>query len=109
MKWFTYDQNNSGGYFIDNDEVTHMICVQAENADAANAKAEEITKEYGEYCECCGERWYINEVDGDGFDVPSHYGEPLSSSQPSHYRKYAVLHFASGEMRKVNIGEPISL
>lgn len=109
MKWFTYNQNNSGGYFIDNDDVSHLICVQAENAEAANTQAYQITEEYGEFCECCGERWDISERDQDGADVPTQYDKPLTESEASHYRQTAVLHFATGEKRKVRIGEPINL
>lgn len=104
-----YAQNNSGGYFIDNDDVSHLICVQAENSEIANTRAEQITEPYDEYCSCCGIRWYIAERDDDGADVPSEYGMPLSESEASYYRQTAVLHFANGEKRKVRIGEPIDL
>lgn len=109
MKWFTYDQNNSGGYFIDNDQVSHLICVQAETAKEANEKASVITEDFSEWCECCGERWYLSERDSDGADVPAQYGKALSESSPCYSRKTAVLHFANGEVRKVKIGEPIDL
>lgn len=109
MKWFTYSQNNSGGYFIDNDDVSHLICIEAENADQANSRALEITEDYGEYCTCCGERWYCSEWEEDGASEPSQYKVALSKSEPSSYRITAVLHFANGNKRKVKIGEPIDL
>lgn len=109
MKWFTYDQNNSGGFFIDNDQVSHLICIQANTAEEANAKAQNIVTYYSDFCECCGERWYICEREGDGADVPSQYGKPLADQDPVIYRETAVLHFANGEVRKVKIGSHIDL
>lgn len=68
LKWFEYDQNNSGGSFVINDErgLGPRVYIQAHSHIEANAIAE--TK--GIYfdgegdCECCGNRWH--EVYGDG-------------------------------------------
>lgn len=59
LKWFEIDQNNSGGYYIENDVVGSKLFVQAPSAEEANAIAAELTEPYSEYCECCGERWYL--------------------------------------------------
>jgi len=57
MKWYTVSQNNSGGYFIQNDDVDQYVSVQASTKEEAEEKLEEITSSYSEYCNCCGERW----------------------------------------------------
>lgn len=101
LKWFHYSQNNSGGYFIDNDDVSHDIFVQAESAELANIKAEKITADYSEFCDCCGERWYIYADDGDGTETPEIYGEKLFSVKPSPYRNRAILYFANGHREVV--------
>ena len=36
MKFYTISQNNSGGYFIQNNHVEQLICVEAENARDAD-------------------------------------------------------------------------
>ena len=34
-KFFTFNQNNSGGYFIINDDVAHYLIIEAQNAEEA--------------------------------------------------------------------------
>lgn len=60
--WFEYRQNNSGGSFqIDND-VSIYVLIQAEDRVSANRKAEEVGIYFngvsdGRDCDCCGDRW----------------------------------------------------
>jgi len=58
MKWYTVNQNNSGGYFIENEDVHQYLSIQAETEDSAKEKFYSVISEYSEFCECCGERWY---------------------------------------------------
>ena len=44
LKWFEFDQNNSGGYYIENDVVGSKIFVQAPSAKEASAIAAELTE-----------------------------------------------------------------
>ena len=75
MKWFTFSQNNSGGYF---DGPRHVV-VQAVNAATANAAAESFAGVYfdgcskGLDCQCCGDRW-SRTWDGKYEDKPMVYG-----------------------------------
>lgn len=62
MKIFRFRQNNSGGRFIINDEVSVVVYIYANNAAEANAKAELVGIyfdgcEKGIDCLCCGDRW----------------------------------------------------
>lgn len=57
--FYRLDQNNSGGYFLENDEVRQFIFVESDSYDDAKQKLRVITEEHSEYCECCGERWYM--------------------------------------------------
>ena len=77
-RFFTFDQNNSGGYFtgpaID-------VVVEARTADEANARAEQLGLYFdgaGD-CNCCGQRWYAQYDDDDGDEVPSKYGAPITA------------------------------
>jgi hypothetical protein len=63
LKLFEYDQNNSGGTFIENDKLCHKVVIEAYDANEAN----EIAQTLGIYfngcddetdCPCCGDRWY---------------------------------------------------
>lgn len=69
-KFYTFDQSNPGGYFINDDKIAEYIIIQAESADEANNKAEEIGIYFngirkGLDCSCCNDRWYpVAEWDG---------------------------------------------
>jgi hypothetical protein len=82
-KFYTFNQNNSGGSFDHYSEkgISSTVIIEATSAGAANTKAEEIGIyfdgcEIGVDCECCGDRW--SEADeSDGYDFPSRYGKPI--------------------------------
>ena len=66
MKIFRFRQNNSGGRFVINDEVSVVVYIYANNANEANAKAELVGIyfdgcEKGIDCPCCGDRWSRSE------------------------------------------------
>jgi hypothetical protein len=63
MPYFYYRQNNSGGSFDIDDDVSIYVWVEAETAGEANDKAEQIGIYFDGVnserdCECCGDRWY---------------------------------------------------
>ena len=58
-KFYTISQNNSGGYFIENDDVDYYVSVQADSLYEAEKLLEDIVEDYSEYCDCCGLRWTI--------------------------------------------------
>lgn len=79
-KFWTFDQNNSGGVFDHNPAkgIGYAICVEAVDKAHARGRAQEISESYGASgdCPCCGERWSFYAY-GDGDDEPSMYGKPL--------------------------------
>lgn len=78
LRFFSFDQNNSGGGFVVDNDVAHNVIIEAATADEANAKAEDIGIYFngcddGSDCPCCGDRWYpVDESDGE--DAPNIYG-----------------------------------
>ena len=61
--FYEFDQNNSGGVFITDNNLCHRLYIEADSIDEAISKAEElgcywdgVTK--GLDCPCCGDRWY---------------------------------------------------
>jgi hypothetical protein len=99
LKWFHYNQNNSGGYLIVNDDVAEDVFIQAPSAAEAEERAEAIFAEYSEYCECCGRRWSTGYMDDDdGYDVPCLYGTPITEETASTYRNQARLHYYDGRI-----------
>ena len=88
-KWFTFDQNNSGGSFHVDDNVGEYVIVQAENADQSNRLAEKVGLYFDGVgdCDCCGNRWH--EVYGDGTEKPEVYSEEIP-----HSREKSVYNFS---------------
>jgi hypothetical protein len=83
-KFYTYRQNNSGGFF----RGPTTVIVEADSAAEANDIAENSEHVYfdgcatddegndiGRDCSCCGDRW-SRAYEGDGTDTPQIYGEP---------------------------------
>jgi len=83
-KFYTFNQNNSGGTWFTDEKRGIGICViiEAQNSQEANFKAEQIGLYFNGYrdCSCCGRRW--SEVDeGSACDFPTLYGEKIDLSK----------------------------
>ena len=79
-KFFTFDQNNSGGSFDQNDNVDIYVIIEAKNAKEANLLADDVGIyfdgcETGQDCSHCGDRWYPAS-DSSGDSEPMIYGKP---------------------------------
>lgn len=105
LKWYTMSQNNSGGYFIRNDEVRDTVIIQATSPEDAQSRADRITCGNDSYCECCGERWYTWFSSTDGKEVPSLYGTPIDELDREAFRYDAVLYYFDGTKRFYKFGE----
>ena len=77
-KFFHFHQNNSGGRFTINDDVSVNVIIEATSADDANERAEGIGIYFdgSDDCSCCGSRWHT--VYGEGNDVPKMYGDVVN-------------------------------
>ena len=99
-KFYTFGQNNSGGYYIG----PSYIIIEAINPEQANQIAETTGYIYFDGidserdCECCGDRW--NTVyEWNGYDFPSAYGsEPIENEQV-HY----VIYYLDGRKDEKNM------
>ena len=98
LKWFHFPQNNSGGYFIEDDVVGADVYIQAPTAVVAIEKAKKLFDGRSEYCDCCGERWYYDEYTK-GTVTPEKYGEPLENHK-SWLGNTAMLHYADGKVER---------
>jgi len=81
--FYTFNQNNTGGSFVDNDEVCHFVIVGADSAEQANRRAETFGLYFDGYgdCDCCGNRWYEQWADTDGTAEPQIYDKPPQEYQ----------------------------
>lgn len=61
LQFFTYKQNNSYGRIEINDNIKHIVIIEAYSASEANEIAERIgiyfDEGYAVDCTCCGTRW----------------------------------------------------
>lgn len=81
--FYTFRQNNSGGEYDINDRVNVVVVIEADSADEANDKAEEVGIYFNGVendldCECCGDRWDAIWEESEGMDVPTYYDHPIT-------------------------------
>lgn len=91
MKFYEFRQNNSGGSFHVDDQLTVRVIIEADTADEANSKAEDLGMywngcEKGQDCECCGDRWYP--AWGDPMEFPYRYGSMTEKEATKIAEKY---------------------
>lgn len=109
-KFWTFNQNNSGGSF-DFDEkagITHIVIVEAENKEDATIRAESIGLYWdgcadGRDCECCGDRWSPPWSEDDGKPEPMYYDQPVANAtgfitwmEPG---KEIAVHYQNGDIK----------
>jgi hypothetical protein len=80
LRYYTFYQNNSGGVWINNNTMTHIMIVQAEDHEHANALAQALGIYFdgvfeGLDCECCGDRWSPQWSKDEGTEEPMIWGQ----------------------------------
>ena len=109
MPFFTFNQNNSGGYFdVDTRRgIDYVVIIEADNATQANEKAQQIGiyfdgVGYGRDCGCCGDRWRAARG-YDGTDIPQVHSMPMAKYVVSKYPFWgdAYIHHANGTIERV--------
>ncbi|WP_427050423.1 DUF7296 family protein [Paenibacillus sp. TC-CSREp1] len=104
--FYTFSQNNSGGFFDVDNRVCEYVIVEADSAQEANERAEGVGIYFngcdtGDDCECCGDRWYAQWDDTDGNAVPSIYGTPVSEMTANFFRTQAYVYYKDGRKEAV--------
>jgi len=86
--FYTYRQNNPGGFFINDESVTINVIVEAENSETADRIAEShgiyfngVSEGYD--CPCCGDRWYESYLSDGTAESPVIYGNPVGDYNES--------------------------
>jgi hypothetical protein len=99
-KFYTFRQNNSGGYDIINDDVAKYLIIEATSATEAINSMYQVTKNYSEYCSCCGERWSSYLDDEDGTDDPMVYDRKVKEIEPE-YGGSVIIYYFDGSKEKL--------
>lgn len=104
-----FTQNNSGGYFIIDEEkgIGHYIVVEGINLENIKRRFEEITEDFSEYCSCCGERWCSYIVDEDLTPNPTIYGKDAKRYVEEYgdgFLKecFVFVHYIDGSIEKIH-------
>lgn len=111
-KFYTQIQNNSGGYFVNNEKagVGRIIVIEAKDAAQHWRVLEGISYScpgFFDFCDCCGERWSDWMCDEDGTETPEVYGQPLQEYLNETGKRYlgdsnvAFVHYLDGRIEKV--------
>jgi len=84
-RFWTFNQNNSGGHFDLDEEagITAYVIIEAKTPDEASARAQDIGIYFdgvrdGVDCGCCGDRW--SEPWDKGTAKPMVYSQPYNKS-----------------------------
>ena len=102
-KFFTFPQNNSGGYFVTDEKngVGIYIIIEEVNAKSAwnklNIIGEEI-KGFWSACSCCGDRWQ-HLYDDDGEEKPCIFGKEITEEYDRGGDIF--IHYFDGTIKKV--------
>jgi hypothetical protein len=109
LKWWTVRQNNSGGYWITDDDVAMFVMIQAPSIQEAEAIFDRVTAHALEYCSCCGERWYFSDYEK-GTDDPMIYGKPYKEYRENKWfasEAEARLHYYHGPVASYKFNAPV--
>ena len=101
----TFAQNNSGGYFIQNEDVDVFVIIEGDSLRDILDRANDIFRDYSEYCRCCGKRWddyYISKDDLD--EEPKIYGKSVYEFTDSYYEGCkAIIYRKNGTKEEVEM------
>lgn len=100
MAFFMWSQNNSGGHFHVDDDLTWRVVIESDDYEQAEDKAFDFGIYYNGVedhmdCSCCGDRWYEGEeLDTEGQPMLEHlqgYADEYGWENPS-----IIIHYADG-------------
>lgn len=105
MKYYMWRQNNTGGSFVTNDDLSRFVVIQADSYADAEEKAFSFGIYYdgvdsGYDCACCGDRWH----EGD-FLVELDEGDSIEDCLQRHEDEYpwhgtvTIFHLADGSKK----------
>lgn len=60
VNFYRFSQNNSGGHFDVDDNVAHVVVIQAMSEEHAIKLIEPMIEDQSGSCACCGDRWYLS-------------------------------------------------
>jgi len=95
FKFFTFSQNNSGGYYVQDGVVDQVVVVEADHADDADSRASAKGLFSYHSCDCCGPRFCGQYDKAKGFRSVKAAVSSSWMQSPS-----VVVHFKDGRVEK---------
>lgn len=104
--FYTFSQNNSGGFFKRDDSVREYVIIEADSAEQANERAEAVGIYFngcatGSDCTCCGDRWSEQWDDEDGTEMPSIYGTSVYETKRGMFQEGCIIYRIDGTKETV--------
>ncbi len=104
--FFTFRQNNSGGHFVEDEDVCENVIVEAHSPEDANLRADDIGIyfdgcEQGLDCSCCGDRWNEIYEDEKGTEIPMIYGKDVTKIYAGMYSSKVIIHHLDGTKKEI--------
>jgi hypothetical protein len=105
--FYTFNQNNSGGYFVIDEKhgVCEHVIIEAETLGQADARLQAIGANvdgFSDWCNCCGERWSSSWMDDDdGTEQPMIYDTLVHEEVKDGFRTRCFVHHADGRIECV--------
>lgn len=110
MSFYLFDQNNSGGYFIRDDNFCELVFIEAiDKQDAVSTLMEKLGAEDHGWCGCCGERWSTWGLEG--LSQPLEYSSKLKEKvhiyefPKDSCQSEAIIHYLDGTVERVVFSE----
>ena len=96
--WF--DQNNSGGYFVIDENFDENVIIESEDIGAACEKLNELGADEHDSCPCCGDRWDLWE----GWQTKTYNSIQEAKKDYERinkkWKENAIIHYADGTKEK---------
>ena len=109
-KFYTFQQNNSGGDFHINEDIAEIVIIEALNNSDANFKAKKLGMNNSDSCPCCGDRWTWQgdwTDEDEGCEEPMSYDEPIEDyirNQNSSFDETVIIHYFDGTKKVIKKG-----
>lgn len=103
--FITFSQNNSGGYFIQNEDVDEYVIIEGNSLNEIQNRANKIFENYRKHCQCCGERWSSDITCDDLDDEPMIYESSVYDfNEPFSESAKAIIYYSNGHKEIIDVG-----
>jgi len=103
MAFYAYDQNNSGGYCVQDEVIADLVIIEANDRKQANKIADKKGLFDYDYCDCCGPRF--SAYDGE-YQCYATVDSAIADDFRTHdeFKSYPSvrIHFLDGTVRRLH-------